>query len=119
MNIKSRIDRALSKHGDEVKIHIFGDIHTVRAFIRPLMYKNKMYADNSYSSLGELDESCFLYIGPYFPGMELFSSYIVCNGTRYSVAKLSKIVYRDDVIFARCILRYFIQGGVTSDKPVL
>ena len=111
MGIASRIERLFERHGDRVKITVENSTVTVHGFIRPMMYKNKMYADNTYSSLGEIDESCFLYIGPYVNGMENKHSHILSGGKGYVVAKLSPINYRGKQLFVRGILRYRISGG--------
>lgn len=111
MSILKKITRLFEHHGDRVDITVDGNTTTVFAFIRPMLYKNKMYADNSFSSLGEIDESCFLYIGPYVAGMEDKNSLIKSGGKGYAVAKLSPINYRGERLFVRGILRYRISGG--------
>lgn len=111
MDISKRIAHLFERHGDKVEITVEGNQTTVYGFIRPMLYKNKMYADNTYSSLGEIDETCFLYIGPYVIGMEDKHSLILSGGKGYVVAKLSPINYRGKQLFVRGILRYRISGG--------
>ena len=61
MTPRESIARLMEEQGRTVSLRSVG---SVRCFLQPMRYKNKMYLDSQYARVGVVDESCFLYLGP-------------------------------------------------------
>jgi hypothetical protein len=91
MNRIEKINRVIGKNGSSVEIlYKFGTVKTF-AFIQPAMYKNKMYIDNEQSPIGEIDESCYIYIG--HPDYALPDGTVIIRDCKYFVTVKSDVVY--------------------------
>ena len=83
-----------------------------RAVIQPLRYKNKLYLEEPYSSVGRIDQSFYLYIGP--PSLDLTeepSDVQVCTGkNRYLVIRTKKVYFSDRPLYIWAVLRKVVEG---------
>ena len=70
-------------------------ISSMRAFISPLRYKNKMYLYGVNTEIGYNSQGHYLYIGPPDPDLTVFSEgeYISCQGEKYRIDRAEKVFY--------------------------
>lgn len=111
MRTVRQIRRALERFGVDVK-QLKGEeaVHT-KALIQPMRYKNKMFLDGQITPIGEVDESCFLYIGlpvDYLKEHDT-TSQIFFQDKAFIIVKMETIYFGDQPAYTWAILRLLYQ----------
>ncbi len=80
-------------------------------FIQPLRYKNKMYLDGVYTVIGFDNQGKYLYIGPATHDLTALESdsFIVCDGTKYTIDRAEKVYYGKEPMYIWAIIREIVE----------
>lgn len=86
-------------------------ISSMRAFISPLRYKNKMYLYGVNTEIGYNSQGHYLYIGPPEPDLTAFSEgeYISCQGEKYRIDRAEKVYKGEKVFYIWAIIRVIVE----------
>lgn len=85
------IIKLMNAAGNEVTVkRKNGETFKVKAFLHPLLYKNKLYVEMQPSEVGKTDDGCFRYIGP---GNVIFAAddIVEFDGERFVVERFEKV----------------------------
>ncbi len=114
MTKKQIFESVLNRYGKPLTVKIGTASHSVKAFLEPLRYQNKMYLDYENYDLGLHDNTCLLYIGPAEPDFsgDIDSALISDNGRAYMVKRADRMLIGEEPIYVRAVLvpRY-VNGG--------
>lgn len=107
MSLENLICRELKRYGQKVKILKEGEEIETFAIVTPLRYKNKMYLEGTYTSLGYVDQSHYLYIGPAQYDFEDMGKDIVvsCGQGRCVVKKCEKVFFKGRPLYIWAVLQ--------------
>ena len=104
--ISTTIAQLFENHGTNITVTKGVDEKTVKAFIQPLRYKNKMYVDGNFLPAGYINGGHFLYIGP--PTVSLNKNphayTLKTNDEEFVVKRAEKYTYRNSDIYIWAIL---------------
>lgn len=119
--MKREIAQMLEKFGNSVQVVMTSKggekvTYSIKAFIQPLRYKNKLYLESTVGELGIEDEGAYLYIGPPEPSPDKFGENckVICDGENYYVTRAEQIKARDEKLYTWAILKSFYRKGVSS-----
>ncbi len=84
---------------------------SMRAFISPLRYKNKMYLYGVNTEIGYNPEGYYLYIGPPEPDLEKAEkSYVSTGGDRYKIDRAEKVYAGEKAVYIWAIIRKTVES---------
>lgn len=102
-------EKALKRYGRQCAVKPFGSDKqmSVKAFVNPLLYKNKMYIGGKYLPDGFCDGGHYLYIGE--PNLRLDNmptgTVIVCGEYTYSIKYSEQYFIGSDALYTWAILQ--------------
>ncbi len=106
MDIKSSVAFLFDKIGENATVKIGSAEKTIKAVIQPMRYKNKLYLDMKWGSLGLKDTECFLYLGPAeadFTGRER-QTFVKTNDRSYCVSRADRITIGGEIVYIWAVL---------------
>ncbi len=109
MSYPEYVKKMLEKIGQDVVIHKNGTTETCKAVVMPLLYRNKLYVENQPSTVGEIDEGCYRFIGPFdacFSPDDILSF----SGKRFVAQRFETIMLANEPFYSWAILRPAIEG---------
>lgn len=78
----------------------------LKAFIQPIIYKNRQYLGDSYTPVGQQDAGRYMYFGSgSAPLSEDGRSFLESGGLRYDICRSELIFFGDGVHHVRAILK--------------
>lgn len=89
-----------------------GDIRSSTAYITPMKYKYKSFADMTYEDSGAVDGQYYLYLGKASVDLSRFSpgSVVVCNNIYYRIDSAEMYYYCEEALYCRAVLKRY-KGG--------
>lgn len=111
MGIKSLIHREIKRYGQKVCLCTpcqEGEKGVeFNAIITPLRYKNKMYLEGDVSSLGYVDQSHYLYIGPVEHDLTKLEgdSFICTLDGCCTIKKSEKVYFKNKPLYIWAVLQ--------------
>lgn len=104
MSIFSAVGRIINQYGNSVNVENKGKTRTVKAFVQPLRYKNKVYVGGQYHKLGFLKTEKYLYIGPPEILLESGNTVIEMQNRKYIVKRCETYYVKDYAIYIWALL---------------
>lgn len=107
MNYQKEYLSVFERYGSKVQIHKDGADMPVKAFVRPLRYKNKLYLEGKVGPAGIADRNLFLYMGPcdVNPGTAETGDYVLFRGYKYTPLKCELIELTGQPLYYWAILQ--------------
>lgn len=119
MPMKQQIAVMLARFGNAAEVVLSdGSSVTVKAFIQPLRYKNKMYLESSIGVFGAEDEGAYLYIGPPEPQLDRLgrAGAIRYGGEVYQISRAEQIAVGDTPLYCWAVIRpRYLDGEKEGD----
>lgn len=107
------INKLFKNYGTTADVYIGNEKTTIKAFIQPVRYQNKMYIDYNRTIMGIKDNSRFVYIGPVEPDItkSVQETVIHYDDRMYTVKRADKVGIDDDVAYIWAILTLRVKDG--------
>lgn len=107
MGIEAFIEREIKRYGQRVSICKDGEETELYAIVTPLRYKNKMYLEGDVTSLGFVDQSHYLYIGPPEHDLTLLEgdSFMCTSEGRCIVKKSERMYFKGKPLYIWAVLQ--------------
>lgn len=114
MRFKKEIEKLLLTFGDSALVTIGDETTSVKALIRPMRYKNKLYINMERTDLGFKDSECFLYLGPSNPDFSGKEEKTVISSLKkqYLVSRADRITLSGETVYIWAVLTPIIKDGV-------
>ncbi len=111
--LSNAVNRLFKNYGSSVDVYIGDKKTSIKAFIQPVRYKNKMYIDYNRTIMGIKDNSCFVYIGPVIPDItkSVLETVIQYDNRMYTVKRADKVGIDDDTAYIWAILTLRVKDG--------
>lgn len=109
--MKVKVKKLLEHCGEQFKLdRKSGKDENGYAVIMPLRYKNKQYVEREPTELGDTDDGCYKYLGPFNIEPKVGDT-IAFRGKRCIVQRVETVFWCHEPLYFWAVLRpYYMEG---------
>lgn len=108
------VEQMILRGGIDCTVHdiVSRSVSISTAYITPMKYKYKSFADMTYEDSGAVNGQYYLYLGKASVDLSRFSpgSFVVCNNIYYRIDSAEMYYYCEEALYCRAVLKRY-KGG--------